>query len=195
AKDFSMPKDNIQRAIDKGTGADKDGVVIESVMYEGYGPGGVAMLVEAHTENRNRTGSEVRHAFTSGGGNLAEPGAVAYLFEKKGLIVVDATRWSEDDLMVAIDAGAEDIAVDEDVFEVLTEPADLPAVREALTGAGIEPESAGVAQRPSTQVPLEEAEARKLMRLIDTLEENDDVNAVHANFDISGEVLERLAAV
>src|ERR1043166_8909920 len=117
-----MPKDNIERAIAKGTGEGADTETIETVIYEGYGPGGVAMLVEAMTDNRNRTGAEMRHIFTKHNGNLGEPGSVAYLFDKKGLVVVDGTRYSEDDLMVAIEAGAEDIAIDDDVFEVTREP-------------------------------------------------------------------------
>src|ERR687889_1928997 len=120
AKDARMPKDNIERAIAKGTGADKDADAFESVTYEGYGPGGVALLVEALTDNRNRTGSEVRHIFTQSGGNLGEPGSVAWVFDKKGVIVVDAERYSEDDLFVAIDAGAEDVTIDENVYEVVT---------------------------------------------------------------------------
>src|SRR5436309_4102653 len=132
AKDASMPKQNIERAIAKGTGADTDADAIETVVYEGYGPSGVAILVEALTDNRNRTGSEIRHTFSRTGGNLGEPGSVAWQFEKKGIIVVDAARASEDDLMVAIDAGAEDVAEDENVYEVVTGPGDLQAVREAL---------------------------------------------------------------
>ena len=132
AKDASMPKDNIERAIAKGTGADQDADAFEAVVYEGYGPGGVAVLVEALTDNRNRTGSEVRHAFSKAGGNLGEPGSVAWIFEKKGVLVVDASRYSEDELMPAIDAGAEDVSLDEDVFEVVTAPEDFAAVREAL---------------------------------------------------------------
>src|SRR5918911_4491357 len=127
ARDARMPKDNIERAIAKGTGADADAAAIEEVTYEGYGPGGVAILVEALTDNRNRTGSEVRHAFNKHGGNLGEPGSVAYLFDKKGVVVVDGERYGEDDLMPAVDAGAEDITMDADVFEVLTDPADLAA--------------------------------------------------------------------
>src|SRR4051794_7332187 len=127
ARDASMPKDNIERAIAKGTGADADADAFESVLYEGYGPGGVAILVEALTDNRNRTGSEVRHMFTKHGGNLGEPGSVAWTFEKKGEIVVDGTRYSEDDLLVAIDAGAEDVALDGDVWEIVTGPADVAA--------------------------------------------------------------------
>src|SRR3954452_4658424 len=138
AKDASMPKDNIERAIAKGTGAGADAEAYETVLYEGYGPGGVALLVEALTDNRNRTGSEVRHAFSKAGGSLGEPGSVAWNFEKKGLVLVDADRYSEDDLMPAIDAGAEDVAVDENVYEVIAEPSDLTAVREALEQAGVE---------------------------------------------------------
>src|ERR671919_523003 len=148
AKDASMPKDNIERAIAKGTGADADAEAFEAVLYEGYGPGGVAILVEALTDNRNRTGSEVRHTFTKHGGNLGEPGSVAHLFDKKGVVVVDGERYSEDDLMVAIDAGAEDIQMDADVYEVVCDPSDLTAVREALEGAGVEVEEAEIAQLP-----------------------------------------------
>jgi YebC/PmpR family DNA-binding regulatory protein len=194
AKDASMPKDNIERAIAKGTGADKDAEDFEAIMYEGYGPGGVALLVEATTDNRNRTGSEVRHLFSKHGGNLGEPGSVAYLFDKKGLVVVDSQRYSEDDLLVAIEAGAEDIAVDDDVFEVITDPGDFMAVRGALEEAGIEIETAEIQQRPKTLVEVDVDGATKLMRLIDALEDNDDVDAVHANFDAPAEVLEQVAA-
>jgi YebC/PmpR family DNA-binding regulatory protein len=193
AKDASMPKDNIERAIAKGTGEGADADALEAVMYEGYGPGGVAILVEALTDNRNRTGSEIRHAFNKHGGNLGEPGSVAYLFDKKGVVVVDGERYSEDDLMPAVDAGAEDIVRDEDVFEVITEPSDLAAVRAALVDGGIEVEEAQVMQRPKTLVPLDEDGAVKLMKLIDTLEELDDTDTVHANFDVDAEILERVA--
>ena len=193
AKDASMPKDNIERAIAKGTGEGADADALEAVMYEGYGPGGVAVLVEAMTDNRNRTGSEIRHIFDRNGGNLGEPGSVAYLFDKKGVVVVDGERYSEDDLMVAIDAGAEDIQMDADVYEVLCEPADLAAVRAALAEAGVEVEEAEVGQRPKTLVPLDEDGAVKVLRLIDALEDQDDVDAVHANFDVDAEILERVA--
>ena len=193
AKDASMPKDNIERAIAKGTGEGADAEALETVLYEGYGPGGVALLVEALTDNRNRTGSEVRHLFSKHNGNLGEPGSVAYLFDKRGVIVVDATRWSEDDLLPAIEAGALDISVDDDVFEILTEPGDLTAVRAALEDAGVELESAEVAQHPKTRVPVDEETAGKLMRLIDALEDNDDVGEVHGNFDMDAAVLERAA--
>jgi YebC/PmpR family DNA-binding regulatory protein len=193
AKDASMPKDNIERAIAKGTGEGADAEALETVLYEGYGPGGVALLVEALTDNRNRTGSEVRHLFSKHNGNLGEPGSVAYLFDKRGVIVVDATRWSEDDLLPAIEAGALDISVDDDVFEILTEPGDLTAVRAALEDAGVELESAEVAQHPKTRVPVDEETAGKLMRLIDALEDNDDIGEVHGNFDMDAAVLERAA--
>jgi YebC/PmpR family DNA-binding regulatory protein len=193
ARDASMPKDNIERAIAKGTGEGVDADQIETVLYEGYGPGGVALLIEALTDNRNRTSADVRHLLSKHGGNLGEPGSVAYLFDKQGVITVDAERYDEDDLMPAIDAGALDIARDEDVYEVLTEPADLTDVRQALTGAGVEIDSADVAQRPKTRVPLEEADATRLLKLIDALEESDDVGAVHANFDVDADVLERIA--
>ena len=193
AKEASMPKDNIERAIAKGTGEGGEADAIESVLYEGYGPGGVAVLVEALTDNRNRTGADVRHAFSKNGGSLGEPGSVAYLFDKKGTIVIDAERYSEDDLMVAVEAGAEDIATDDDVFEVITEPADFARVRQALEEAGVEMESAEMAYRPSSLVPIDEAQAGSLMRLIEALEDNDDVSAVHANFDVSADVLERVA--
>jgi YebC/PmpR family DNA-binding regulatory protein len=194
ARDASMPKDNIERAIAKGTGAATDAEQIETVVYEGYGPGGVALLIEALTDNRNRTGAEIRHAFSKHGGSLGEPGSVSYLFEKRGVIVVDASRYDEDDLIAAIDAGAEDIAVDDDVFEVITEPAELQTVRAALGQAGVEIESGDVAQRPKSRVPVDEADAAKLLKLIDALEELDDVAAVNANFDVESAVLERIAS-
>jgi len=193
AKEASMPKDNIERAIAKGTGEGGEADAIESVLYEGYGPGGVAVLVEALTENRNRTGADVRHAFSKSGGSLGEPGSVAYLFDKKGTIVIDAERYSEDDLMIAVEAGAEDIVTDEEVFEVITEPADFGPVRKALEDAGVEMESAEMLYRPSSVVPIDEGQAGKLMRLIESLEDSDDVSAVHANFDVSADVLERVA--
>jgi YebC/PmpR family DNA-binding regulatory protein len=193
ARDASMPKDNIERAIQKGTGAGVDAETFESVTYEGYGPGGVAMLIEALTDNRNRTAADVRHIVGKHGGSLGEPGSVAYLFDKQGVLVVDGERYGEDDLIVAIDAGAQDIVLDDDVYEIVTEPADLTGVRDALVAAGIEIESADVTQRPKSRVPLSEDDAAKLMKLIDALEESDDVGAVHANYDVDAEVLERIA--
>ena len=193
AKDASMPKDNIQRAIDKGTGAGADAETFEDVLYEGYGPGGVALLIEALTDNRNRTGADVRHLLSKHGGSLGEPGSVAYLFDKSGVAVVSAERYTEDDLIVAVDAGAQDIEVDDDVFEILTDPSDITAVRAALDEAGIEVETAEVVWRPKTRVPLDEDGAAKLMRLVDALEENDDVSEGHGNFDVPADVLERIA--
>jgi YebC/PmpR family DNA-binding regulatory protein len=194
ARDASMPKDNIERAVVKGTGEGVEADQIETVLYEGYGPGGVALLIEALTDNRNRTGADVRHLLTKNGGSLGEPGSVSYLFDKQGVIVVDAQRYDEDDLMPAIDAGALDISLDEDVLEVVTEPGDLVSVRQALEQAGVEIESADISQRPRARVPVDEAEATKLLRLIDALEESDDVTAVHANFDVDSAVLERIAS-
>jgi YebC/PmpR family DNA-binding regulatory protein len=194
ARDASMPKDNIERAVAKGTGEGVDAEQIETVLYEGYGPGGVAMLIEAVTDNRNRTGADVRHLLTKNGGNLGEPGSVSYLFDKQGVIVVDAARYGEDDLISAIDAGALDIVRDDDVFEVLTEPADLAPVRQALQDSGVDVESADLAWRPKSRVPVDEADAAKLLRLIDALEESDDVAAVHANYDVDAAVLERIAS-
>jgi YebC/PmpR family DNA-binding regulatory protein len=193
AKEASMPKDNIERAIAKGTGEGGEADAIETVLYEGYGPGGVAVLVEALTDNRNRTSADIRHAFSKHGGSLGEPGSVAYLFDKKGTIVIDATRYSEDDLMVAVEAGAEDITSDDDVFEVISEPSDFTAVRNALEQAGVEMDSAEMAYRPSSLVPIDEGHAGTLMRLIEALEDSDDVDAVHANFDVPADVLERVA--
>ena len=193
ARDASMPKDNIERAIAKGAGAGADGDAIETVIYEAYGPGGVAMLIEAYTDNRNRTGADVRHLLSKVGSSLGEPGSVSYLFEKRGAAVVDASRYSEDDLLVAIEAGALDIEADDDVLEVICEPGDLAAVRAALEEAGIEIGSAELVQRPTVRVELDEEDAKKLFHLIESLEENDDVGAVHANFEVSDEILERVA--
>src|SRR5256714_10123303 len=187
AKDASMPKDNIERAIAKGIGAGADADAYENVVYEGYGPGGVALLIEALTDNRNRTGADVRHAFTKHGGSLGEPGSVAYLFEKRGVIVVDGERYSEDDLLPAVEAGAEDIAVDEDVFEVLTEPSQLTAVRAALDEAGVEIQQVEVTQRPKSLVPLDADGARKVLKLLEALEGNDDVGHVAAHFHLPAE--------
>jgi YebC/PmpR family DNA-binding regulatory protein len=194
AKDASMPKDNIERAIAKGAGLDKDAAQIEEVVYEGYAPAGVALLIHCFTDNRNRTGADVRSILNKSGGSLGEPGSVAYNFEKKGSIVVSADSASEDDLMVAIDAGAEDIALDGDLFEVVTEPSDFVAVREAIEAAGIAIENADVQQRPKNRVPVEDADAAKVFRVIEALEDNDDVNEVAANFDVSDAALEALVA-
>jgi YebC/PmpR family DNA-binding regulatory protein len=195
AKLASMPKDNIERAIAKGTGAGAEGeAALETVLYEGYGPGGVAVLVEAVTDNRNRTGADVRHAFSKHGGSLGEPGSVAYLFDKMGTITIDATRYSDDELMViAVEAGAEDITAEDDLWEVVAAPADYTVVLGALEDAGVEIDNAEIGYRPSSLVPIDETQAGSLMRLIEALEESDDVGEVHANFDVPAEVLERVA--
>ncbi len=194
AKEARMPKDNIERAIAKGTGADADAQAIETVVYEGYGPGGVAILVEALTDNRNRSGSEIRNLFTRNGGSLGEPGSVAWNFHKKGVILVDAERHSEDELIVAIDEGAEDVSIDDDVYEVVTAPTDLPRVRAALEAAGVELQSADLTMRPSNRIEVDESELRALLRVVEGLEDHDDVAAVHANFDVDAAALERAAA-
>ena len=194
ARDASMPKDNIQRAIDRGTGEGADATAIESVLFEGYGPGGTAVLVEALTDNRNRTSAEVRHAFSKHNGSLGEPGSVAWIFEKRGVVAVDGARYGEDDLIAAIDAGAEDVREEGDLLRVLCEPAALAAVREALEGAGVEIQSSDVAMEPKSTVEVKGNDARSLLNLIEALEDDDDVNEVHANFDIPEEVLQQLAA-
>ncbi len=194
AKASSMPKDNIERAIAKGTGAGADAESLESILYEGYGPGGVALLVETVTDNRNRTGADVKHLFARHGGSLGEPGSVGYLFDKKGVILIDASRYSEDDLLVAIEAGAEDITAEDGLHEVITSLQDFTIVRQALEEAGIELDSAELLYRPSSLVEIQhEGQVAKLLRLIDALEDNDDVGAVHANFDVPADMLERAA--
>ena len=194
ARDFSMPKDNIQRAIDRGTGEGGDAEAIERVVFEGYGPGGVAILTEALTDNRNRTSAEVRHAFTKHSGSLGEPGSVAWIFEKRGVIVVDGARYGEDDLIAAIDAGADDVQRDGDILKVISDPASLSSVRGALEREGVEIQSSDLAMEPKSTVELGESEAGSLLRLIDALEEQEDVDGVHANFDISDEVMEKALA-
>jgi len=189
AKGASMPNDNIERAIKRGTG-EVEGAVYEEIWYEGYGPGGVALYVQILTDNRNRAASDVRSTFTRRNGNLGEPGSVGYLFSQKGLILASG---SEDDVMIsALDAGAEDVVDNGDgTFEVVTSPSDVRPVREALEGAGIVIESADVTQRPSSLVPVGESDARKLLNLIDALDDLDDVQAVFANYDIADEIMEK----
>jgi YebC/PmpR family DNA-binding regulatory protein len=194
AREASMPKDKIQKASDTGTGAGADGAAIERILYEGYGPGGVAILVEALTDNRNRASAEIRFAFSSHGGSLGEPGSVAWIFEKKGAIVIDGERYGEDDVIVAIDAGAEDVREEGEKLRVISGPSDLSAVREALEAAGVEVESAGLATEPKSTVEVKGSEAERLLELLDALDEQDDVDEVFANFDIPEDVLEKLAA-
>jgi YebC/PmpR family DNA-binding regulatory protein len=193
AKSLRMPKDNIDRAIARGTGAGPDASAIEAVTYEGYGPGGVAMLVECLTDNRNRTAAEVRHIFSRGNASMGEPGSVAWMFEKKGVVLVDAERYSEDDLMPAIDAGAEDVSSEGNSLRVVCDPADLRRISAALEKEGVEVQSAEQSMLPKTTVEVGPDDARKLLRLMDALDDQDDVDQVHANFDIKAEVLEEAA--
>ena len=195
ARDNSMPKENIERAIARGAGSGADSESYETVTYEGYGPGGIAVYVEALTDNRNRTAAEVRHIFSKNDGNLGESGGVAWLFERKGLVLVAADSVDEDELMlVAADGGAEDVVLDGSTFQVTSAPEDLASVRAALAEAGIAYDSAELTMVPKTTVAVEnEAAAKKLLRLMDALEENDDVQDVYANFDIPEGILEAVA--
>ena len=195
ARSYSMPKDNIDRAIAKGSGADADASTFETVVYEGYGPSGVAVIVEALTDNRNRTAADVRHMFAKHGGNLGATGAVAWQFERRGVVVVPGEGVDEEELLlVAADGGADDIERDGDVFQVTSAPESLSAVRQAIESAGFTVDSAELMLVPKTTVAVEEeAKARQVMRLIDALEENDDVQDVYANFDIPEKVLEAVA--
>jgi YebC/PmpR family DNA-binding regulatory protein len=195
ARDNSMPKDNIERAIARGAGTASDGEAYEHVTYEGYGPSGVALFVEALTDNRNRTASDVRHIFTKNDGSLGESGSVAWLFERKGVVLVADSVDEEELTFAAADGGAEDVVREGSSFEVISSPDDLQAVRAALEGAGISYESADLTMLPKTTVPVEdESAAKKLLRLMDALEENDDVQDVYANFDIPERILETASA-
>jgi len=195
AKSYSMPKDNIDRAIAKGSGADADASAFETVIYEGFGPSGVAVIVEALTDNRNRTASDVRHTFAKNGGNLGGSGAVAWLFERRGLVLVDADGVDEDELMLAAaEGGAEDIELDGTTFTVTSDAQFLSAVRVAIEAAGFTVDSAELTMIPKTTVEVgDEADAKKVLRLMDELEDNDDVQDVYANFDIPELVLEAVA--
>jgi YebC/PmpR family DNA-binding regulatory protein len=195
AKSYSMPKDNIDRAIAKGSGADADASTFETVVYEGYGPEGVAVIVEALTDNRNRTASDVRHLFAKHGGNLGATGAVAWQFERRAVVVVRAEGVDEEELfLAAADGGADDLELDGDVFQITAGPDALGAVRDAVQAAGFTVESAELTMLPKTTVAVEdEAKARQVMRLVDALDDNDDVQDVYANFDIPERVLEAVA--
>jgi YebC/PmpR family DNA-binding regulatory protein len=195
ARSYSMPKDNIERAIARGSGADSDADAFEQVTYEGYGPSGVALIVGALTDNRNRTAADVRAAFTKHDGNLGGSGSVAWLFERRGLILVDAEGVDEDELtLAAAEGGAEDVERDGSSFRVTSAPEDLTSVREAIEAAGLAVDSAELTMVPKTTVSLEdENAAKKTLRLVDALEENDDVQEVYANFDIPELVMEAVA--
>ncbi len=192
AKSQSVPNDNIDRAVKRGAGLEAGGADWESITYEGYGPGGVAVLVECLTDNRNRAASEVRTAFTRNGGSMADPGSVAYLFNRKGVVLVPKVDGlTEDDVLAAVlDAGAEEVNDLDDMFEVICEASDAHSVRAALEQAGIAVESADTSFLPSVSVPLDDETGRKVLRLVDALEDCDDVQNVWANFDVSDEVLE-----
>ncbi|ABB30985.1 protein of unknown function DUF28 [Geobacter metallireducens RCH3] len=191
AKAENMPKDNIERAIKKGTG-ELEGVNYEEIVYEGYGPGGVAVLVECMTDNRNRTVGDVRSTFTKCNGNMGETGCVSWMFDKKGLIVVSKDADFEKLFEVALEAGAEDVADEEEQYEVLTDPSSFMEVREALEKAGFAHESAEITMIPQTMVKLDGKNAENMLKLMDRLEDNDDVQNVYANFDISMEEMEKL---
>ncbi|OGQ97153.1 MAG: transcriptional regulator [Deltaproteobacteria bacterium RIFOXYD12_FULL_57_12] len=194
AKTENMPKDNIERAIKKGTG-EIAGAVYEEITYEGYGPGGVAVLVDCMTDNKNRTVADVRHYFSKSGGNLGESGCVSWMFEKKGNLLVDKTTITEEQLMdLALEAGAEDVREEENEFQVLTAPEDFETVREALQKQGVAFLEAGIAMIPKNTIEVgEEKTAKQLMKLLENLEDYDDVQNVYANFDIPDEIMEAVS--
>jgi|SRR5579884_3396304 YebC/PmpR family DNA-binding regulatory protein len=193
AKAENMPADNIKRAIQRGTG-ELPGATYEEFTLEGYGPGGVALLLDINTDNRNRTVSEIRHVFTKNGGNMAEAGAVSWMFHKKGDIVVPKAAAKEDDLMgIVLEAGAEDLKDDGENWEVLTDPSAFETVVEAVKNAGVQPATAEVAMIPQNYIKLEGAQATQMIRLVEALEEHDDVQNVHSNFDIDQKLLEEVA--
>jgi len=196
ARSYSMPKENIERAIARGSGTDSDAQAFETVVYEGYGPNGVALIVEALTDNRNRTASDVRHAFDKNDGNLGGSGAVSWLFERRGVVLVDADKADEDELtLAAAEGGADDVTRDGSTFQVTSAPEALVSVRETIEAAGIPIESAELTMVPKTTIELaDESAAKKVLRLVDALEENDDVQDVYANFDIPEQVLEAVAS-
>jgi YebC/PmpR family DNA-binding regulatory protein len=199
AKKSSVPNDNIDRAVRRGSGAEAGGAQYENITYEGYGPGGVAVLVQCLTDNRNRAASDVRVAFTRNGGSMADPGSVSYLFHRKGVIVVDKRGGgevggvTEDDVLTAVlDAGAEEVNDLGESFEVVSEATDLVTARTALQDAGIDYDSADVAFLPSVEIDLDEDQARKVFRLIEALEDSDDVQDVYANYSVTDDVMEKL---
>ena len=195
AKKSSVPNDNIDRAVKRGSGAEAGGADYQTIMYEGYGPNGVAVLIECLTDNRNRAASEVRVAMTRNGGSMADPGSVAYLFSRKGVVIVPKAGLSEDDVLTAVlDAGAEEVNDLGEAFEVVSAAGDVVAVRTALQDQGIDYESADTSFLPSMSVEVDEDTARKVFRLIDVLEDNDDVQNVYVNADVSEEILEAIDA-
>jgi YebC/PmpR family DNA-binding regulatory protein len=195
ARSYSMPKDNIERAIARGSGQDSDASAFETIVYEGYAPGGVAVIVEALTDNRNRTASEVRHVFAKNDGNLGESGSVAWLFERRGIVLVDGSADEDELTLAAAEGGADDVRLDGSTWEVTSAPENLTAVRQAIESAGFKVENAELTMVPKTTIEVdEESQAKKILRLMDALEENDDVQEVYANFDIPERVLEEVAS-
>ena len=194
AKKSSVPNDNIDRAVRRGSGQEAGGATYENITYEGYGPGGVAVLVECLTDNRNRAASDVRTAFSRNGGSMADPGSVSYLFNRKGVVIVTkAAGVTEDDILNAVlEAGAEEVNDLGDSFEVTSETSDVVAVRSALQDAGIDYEAADVAFMPTMEVPIDEDQARRVFRVIDALEDSDDVQDVYANYSVSDDIMEKL---
>jgi YebC/PmpR family DNA-binding regulatory protein len=195
ARKTSVPIDNIERAVKRGSGAEAGGADWQTIMYEGYGPSGVALLIECLTDNRNRAAMEVRTAMTRNGGSMADPGSVSYLFNRKGVVIVPDTGLAEDDVLTAVlDAGAEEVNNIGDAYEVISEATDLVPVRTALQEAKIDYDSADTSFLPTVQIELDEDSARKVLRLVDALEDLDDVQNVYANFDVSEEILEAVGA-
>ena len=194
AKKSSVPNDNIDRAIRRGAGLEGGGATYENVTYEGYAPGGVAVLVECLTDNRNRAAADVRTALTRNGGSMADPGSVSYLFHRKGVVLVSkGPAVSEDDVLIAVlDAGAEEVNDLGESFEVISEPTDLLAVRTAVTEVGLEYESAEAAFLPTVEIELDEDQAKRVFRLIDALEDSDDVQDVYANYSVSDDIMAKL---
>ena len=195
ARSYSMPKDNIERAIARGSGQDSDAGSFETIVYEGYGAGGIAVMVEALTDNRNRTASEVRHLFAKNDGNLGETGGVAWLFERRGVVLVDGSADEDELMLAAAEGGADDIERDGSSWQITSAPEQLAAVRTALEAAGFTVDSAELTMIPKTTIEVDdESQAKKILRLIDALEDNDDVQEVYANFDIPERVLEEVAS-
>jgi len=195
AKEENMPKDNIERAIKKGTGAGAEAIVYEEVIYEGYGPGGVALLVEVMTDNKNRTVAEIRHILSKHGGNLGENGCVAWMFDKKGSILLDKKSVDEDELMeLVLEAGAQDVKEEENEFEVITEPSSFEEVKRAIDARQFKYVEARIGMIPRTTVKLEAGKAEQMLKMMEKLEDNDDVQNVYANFDIADDIMERLSA-
>jgi YebC/PmpR family DNA-binding regulatory protein len=195
ARSYSMPKDSIERAIARGSGADTDAQAFDTVVYEGYGPGGVAILVEALTDNRNRTAADVRHTFAKSDGSLGEAGAVGWLFERRGVVLIDGDVDEDELTLAAAEGGADDVSLDGSTYQVIAPIESLSSVREAIEAAGIEVQSAELTMVPKTTIELDdETTAKKVLRLVDALEENDDVQDVYSNFDIPERVLEAVAS-